>query len=70
MDADTRAYLDALIKPVADDVAELNTDVRADMKDMRKDIGLLQRFRAQAYAVLGVFLLAGTSGAAWVAMLR
>ncbi len=66
MDADTRAYLDALIKPVADDVAEMKVDV----KDMRKDISLLQRFRAQAYAVLGVFLLAGTSGAAWVAMLR
>ncbi len=66
MDADTRAYLDALIKPVADGVERVEESVG----DIRKDVGVLQRFRAQVFAVLGVFLLAGTSGAAWVAMLR
>ncbi len=70
MDADTRAYLDALIKPVADDVAELKTDVRADMKDMRKDIGLLQRFRAQAYALMGLVVVVFGGGTAWIALLR
>ena len=66
MDADTRAYLDALIKPVADDVAE----IKGDVKDMRRDIGALQRFKAQAYALMGLVVIVFGGGTAWLALLK
>ncbi len=66
MDAEDRAYLKDLLEPIADDVAEIKVDV----KDMRRDIGVLQRFRAQALALMGLVVIIFGGGTAWIALLR
>lgn len=67
MDAAERAYLDAKFDPIAEDIAEIKSDV----KDVRKDVGALQRWRSYVHGVVAVSLLvAGGAGTTWIALLR
>ena len=66
MDTDTRAYLDAKFDPIAEDIAE----IKGDVKDMRRNIGALQRFRTQVVTIVSLAVLLFGGGTAWLSLLR